>query len=79
MTVKDYLDNNSPFYHITPSSNMESIINNGLKWKNGGICVVRSNEPEIWREIINGQLAYPDQYYDIIKICPLNIRFKYLR
>ena len=69
MKAKEYIDNNFPFYHITPLANKESILMNGLLAKRcNGICVVRSDNPEVWKEIINGQLTYPDQYYLIIKL-----------
>lgn len=70
MTVREYIQNNLPFYHITPSSNLNQIIRDGLRRGDVGICVVRSDNPEIWREIINCQLNFPDNEYAIIKLLP---------
>lgn len=78
MKAKEYIDNNFHFYHITPLANKESILMNGLLAKRcNGICVVRSDNPEVWKEIINGQLTYPDQYYLIIKLTPYKHEIKF--
>jgi hypothetical protein len=48
MTVAEYLQSRKPFYHITPDSNVESILQKGLlrehdgKRNSYGICTVRS-------------------------------------
>jgi len=70
MSVEEYINQNLPFYHITPSSNIESILKNGIEARRcDAICVIRSNSHEVWKEIIHGQLKYSDDYA-IIKIEP---------
>lgn len=71
MTLQEYIDQDLPFYHITPSSNLGKILREGLIAKRcNAICVVRSDNPDIWKEIINAQLAYTEPYYAVIKISP---------
>ncbi len=71
MTAKEYLNQNLPFYHITPPSNLEAILMDGLQARRcDAICVIRSDNPEIWREIIHGQLTSFCQEYVIIKLLP---------
>ena len=53
MTLQEYIDQDLPFYHITPSSNLGKILREGLIAKRcNAICVVRSDNPDIWKEII---------------------------
>ena len=71
MTAVEYINQNLPFYHITPAPNKDFILREGLRaGRCGGICVVRSDNPEIWKEIINGQLTSNDRYFMIIKLTP---------
>lgn len=79
MTAREYIEQDLPFYHITPSDNRDSILVHGLRAKRcNGICVVRSDYQKIWKEIINGQLNYPAQHYLVIKLTPRkhNIRYE---
>ncbi len=70
MSVEEYINQNSPFYHITPSVNIDNILRNGLEARRcNAICVIRSNNHEVWKEIIHGQLNYSDNYA-IIKLEP---------
>lgn len=60
MTVRQYVDENRPFYHITPKENLDEILEKGLlkeKTKTrDGICVVRSDADDIIYEILDTQL-----------------------
>lgn len=70
MTISEYINQNGPFYHITPTNNLLSILENGLERRTcAGICVVRSDNPAIWENIINSQLDY-SEYYAVIKLEP---------
>ena len=59
MTVQEYIDNDLPFYHITPSRNKEGILRDGLKCgkRVKGICVVRTDNREVWNDIASNQLS----------------------
>lgn len=71
MTVKDYIENDLPFFHITRASNKESIFKYGLLHeKCNAICVVRCNEQIVWDNIIATQLGDIEQNYMIIKLSP---------
>jgi len=70
MTLSEYINQNRPFYHITPISNLPSILESGLERRTcAGICVVRSENPAIWQNIINSQLVF-SEYYAVIKLEP---------
>ena len=57
-TISAYIENDMPFYHITPMKNLDAILNSGLKAKTTwGICVVRSDNLSVWNYIIQTQLA----------------------
>ncbi len=71
MTIKDYIEKDLPFFHITRASNKDNILNNGLLPKTcKAICVVRSNEPIILDTIIATQLGDIKHKYIIIKLSP---------
>lgn len=74
LTVDDFINLNLPFYHITPTSNLESIIQNGLQDRNGlGICVSQSKHPLIIKYITEMMLNNgEDNNFSIIKILPKN-------
>ena len=62
MTVQEYIDNDLPFYHITPIINIKSILQYGIQPRScGAICVVRGDDEEIWEDIISTQLAKLDK------------------
>lgn len=54
--MRNYLENNGIFYHISPISNRKSIEKNGIRRSNKGICVLRINEMSIINAVINSQL-----------------------
>ena len=72
MTVKEYIENNLPFYHITPAHNKKSILKNGLK--NGtfnAVCVVRSDNEDILHDIASTQLSGNEETkFIVIKLLP---------
>lgn len=73
MTVQEYIDNDLPFYHITPIINIKSILQYGIQPRScGAICVVRGDDEEIWEDIISTQLAKLDKNIEfaIIKLTP---------
>lgn len=74
MEVRDYIQQNCPFYHITAKENVESIQNNGLLRKRcNAICVVRTDNPDVINEIATTQLGLaPGKEATIIKIFPLD-------
>ena len=80
MTVREYVDGNNPFYHITNMDNLNSIREGGLLASSNpgsrhGICVVRSMEDDIINEIIDRQLSTlmeERQSYAIIRLLPKN-------
>lgn len=74
MTVKEYIEKDLPFYHITPICNRESILASGLKRgvSYNAICVVRSDDEEIWYDIASTQLSDGGKYREfiVIKLLP---------
>lgn len=72
LTVDDFINLNFPFYHITPTSNLESIFQNGLEERNGlGICVSQSKHPLIIKYITEMMLNNgEDINFSIIEILP---------
>ena len=72
MTIEEYIGKDLPFYHITLSSNRESILKNGLlPRKCKAICTVRSDERIVLDNIIATQLATGiKQKYIIIRLIP---------
>ncbi len=55
MTVLDFLRQNNPFYHVTPSYRVHEILEKGLEnrinsvvGRSIGICVTRLNDTDMW-------------------------------
>ena len=72
MTIEEYIEKDLPFYHITLSSNRESILKDGLLPKKcKAICTVRSDDRIVLDNIIATQLATGiKQKYIIIRLIP---------
>lgn len=72
MTIKEYIEKDMPFYHISKTSNKESILKNGLLPKRcNAICTVRSDDQVVWDNIIATQIPEGiKQKYIIIKLIP---------
>lgn len=72
MTIEEYIEKDLPFYHITLSSNRESILKNGLlPMKCKAICTVRSDEQIVLDNIIATQLITGiKERYIIIRLIP---------
>ncbi|MBR7031522.1 MAG: hypothetical protein IKI06_09865 [Prevotella sp.] len=72
MTIKEYIEKDLPFYHISGLINKDSILKNGLKPMTcNAICVVRSNEQIVWDNIIATQIPKGiKQKYVIFKLIP---------
>lgn len=71
MTVKEYIEKDMPFYHITRTSNKDGILKNGLLRKRcNAICTVRSESIIVWDNIIATQLGDITKQYTIIKLIP---------
>lgn len=72
MTVQKYIENNLPFFHITPAGNKDKILEHGLK--NGifnAICVVRSDNEDILYDIASTQLSGNEETkFIVIKLLP---------
>lgn len=71
MSIQDYIKSNMPFYHVTPMSNLDSILESGIK-KGGcnAICVVRSKDKGIIDEIIRQINVGGECRFAVIKILP---------
>jgi hypothetical protein len=54
--MRNFLENNGVFYHISSILNRKSIEKNGIKFSNKGICVVRTNNMSIINAVINSQI-----------------------
>lgn len=72
MTVAEWILNNNSFYHLTQSSNIPSILVNGLQRGNPlGICVIRSNHPLVLEYLIQMMLyTTNEETFSIIEISP---------
>lgn len=74
MTVQEYIDKNLPFYHITPAINKYGILRDGLHCGKAvkAICVVRSDDKDIWRDIAESQLSAGGKHNEfiVIKLLP---------
>jgi hypothetical protein len=75
---KIFLAQNRPFYHITPTSQVESILATGLQKKNIlGICCALTTDEIVIRHIIDTQLKTSDENdFTIIKIEPFKFELK---
>ena len=81
MTVKEYIDNNLPFYHITPSKNKDNILESGLhRGKSfNAVCVVRGtdDDDDIFYDIAFSLLSgEEDREFIVIKLLPLKHEIK---
>ena len=70
MSIQEYIENNLPFYHITKESNIQSILDFGLKKGRYGICVVRNINYGILDEIIRQINTDGVRYFAVIEILP---------
>ncbi|MFN3402868.1 MAG: hypothetical protein ACK40G_02160 [Cytophagaceae bacterium] len=72
ISKEEFLRFGLPFYHITPTRNIESILENGLENRNGrGICVVQKNHILVIKYIVDMMLIGDgDTDFSIIKILP---------
>ena len=74
MTIKDYIEKDMPFYHLTKASNKESILKCGLlpkKCNCNAICSVRSDAKIVWDNIIATQIPGGiKKSFIVIKIIP---------
>jgi hypothetical protein len=78
MTRQEWIKNNFSFYHITKTSNLESIFLNGIENRNGlGVCVVRTRNDLIVRYICEMMLNVDDDLnFSIIEIKPTEIQLQ---
>ena len=72
MTIKEYIEKDMPFYHITRASNKESIYKYGLQPKRcNAICTVRSDAQIVWDNIIATQIPGGiKKIFIVIKLIP---------
>ena len=72
MTIKEYIEKDLPFFHISSILNKDSILIYGLLPKGcHAICVVRSGERIVWDNIIATQIPEGiKQKFVIFKIIP---------
>ena len=75
MTIQEYIDNDLPFYHITPAENIDSILKHGLHKGNeyDAVCVVRSNNFSVLYEIASSQLSKinaDNESFFVIRLLP---------
>jgi hypothetical protein len=78
MTLIQYLHEDQPFYHITKTSNLPSIYQQGLRAQNPfGICVVRSRDPLVIKFIVEMMLFVDDEVdFTILEIRPSQFNLK---
>jgi hypothetical protein len=79
MSINDFSNSDLSFYHITPSSNIDNIIKNGLQCKNPfGICVSQSKHPLVVKYITEMMLNNgEDTEFSIIEINPKKHNIKH--
>jgi hypothetical protein len=72
MTPEDWVSRNRPFYHITPTRNVPSILENGLERRNTlGICVCNCDHPKVIEFVTEMMLVEDDVWdYSVIRIFP---------
>ncbi len=72
MTLQEFLDSDNSFYHVTQTSNIQSILEQGLRNGNPlGICVIRSRHPLVIRFLVEMMLYNSDESsFSIIEIKP---------
>src|SRR5688572_24584736 len=78
MTLDQYLQEDLPFYHITKTSNLPSIFQQGLRPGNPfGICVVRSKDPLVVKYIVEMMLFVDDEVdFTVLEIKPTQFGLK---
>ncbi|MDO5331682.1 MAG: hypothetical protein Q4E99_03295, partial [Bacillota bacterium] len=71
MTIKEYIEDDLPFYHVTKMSSKPLILDQGLLAKRcNAICVVRNCDNDILYEIIR-QIGVPESGpFAVIKLIP---------
>ena len=53
MSIQEYIENDLPFFHFTPVSRINDILEKGLKKRTCvAICVVRSDDKSVLNEVI---------------------------
>lgn len=70
MTIQEYIQTDRPFFHITATSNLHSILETGLEARRCGICVVRSDSENVLKEVISQINNTNQPSFAIIKITP---------
>lgn len=72
MTKQEWIDEDLDFYHVTQSSNIQSILQNGLRRGNPlGICVIRSMHPDILEFLCQMMLITTEELnFAVIRISP---------
>lgn len=70
--IRAYLKEDRPFFHVTPSVNVDSILANGLEWRNPfGICTAIIDDKIATNHLINSQVGGSGAVeYTVIKIHP---------
>lgn len=70
MSIDEYISSNLPFYHVTPSKNLNSILKDGLKRGKYGICVVRSDVKAVLNDITYQINLDNTEEFAVIRILP---------
>jgi len=74
MTKQDWIIENRDFYHVTQTSNIQSILHKGLQKGNDnpfGICVIRSAHKDILEYLCQMMLITTDELdFSVIRISP---------
>lgn len=72
LSKQEFIDFQLPLYHITPTRNIENILEHGLKNNNGkGICFVQKKHPLVIQYIVETMLINEgDEEFSIIEIIP---------
>ena len=79
ISKSEFIDMDFSLYHITPTRNIDSILNNGLQNGNGkGICFVQKKHPLVLKYIVENMLIdNGDIDFSIIEIKPSKINLKH--
>jgi hypothetical protein len=71
MKASQWIGEDRSFYHLTPSSNISSILVEGLQNRNGrGICVIRSIDENVIEYLCQAMLYVGEPDFAIIEIKP---------
>lgn len=71
MTIQEFIKKDLPFYHITPRTNLECILKDGIRQGANGICVVRSKDNKIINYIASVMLSEKgDKTFSVIELHP---------